>query len=507
MTLSLKPMTSVFQMLDVKHLTSMERHVRQIIASDEDRLEKAKKALKSLGDFPRGKQRVVKEQMRLVVGDLENVLGELKDVVGDLQVLVNQIDAVTNRLDEEYGPDFKNNERRRRKSTSNIEGKKAQKTPETKHYKSKSYHQLQVEPEKEVKSVVESKAQKTKDSSQELTSPVWQLRSITSALNESHPHMTTSYTPELYYYTDYPDPRFNEFTRDSLMDRFLNSRMTQSMSSRDSHLTQSSVLSSIYNSDKADGVMCRSSDTSGIMVSSKDSKMGESFSEPEYALSSVCHSKDKRNATAVSTSDTNNNDSVKSRKDTSSSRCSPFCPTVKSLPEISAIACGNSERLLRPADEFVSDHDSLSMTSSIQSGSSGGHDPNQLHCDPSCSMTPDSDYYEREFEMKVELEYDDDLDNYYGIDECLSVELESFKECNVKYRDRNLNNDIWSNYLTTKDVGDDTDLEEDPFVDSAADVSSDLLNENMAASSIPTSPSDFGDYLTWERSLDSSDFD
>ena len=492
-------------MLDVRQLTSMERHVREIIASDEDRLEKAKKALRSLGDLPRGKQRVVKEQMRLVVGDLENVLGELKDVVGDLQVLVNQIDAVTNKLDEEYGPDVRVNERRRRKSTSNIEAKK---TPETQHCKSKSFHHIEVEPDKKDITADTKKCEKTMNvGSQELTSPVWQLRSITSALNESHPQMSQSYTPEMYYYNDYPDPRFREFSRDTLMDRFLNSRMTQSMSSYDSHLTQSSVLSSIYNSEKTEGVMCRSSDTSGIMVSSKDSKMGESMSEPEYILKNTCQSKRRPEDLGVSMSDSNNNDSLKMRKGRSVVRCGQLCSSDKQ--DIRAIASGNTERLLRLGDDAVSDHDSFSMTSSTRSESSCGRDPNHVHCGPSCSMSPDSDYcgvYEREFEMKVELEYDDDLDNYYGIDECLSVELESFKECNVKYRDRNLNNDIWSNYMTTKDIGDDTDLDEDPFIDSAADVSSDLLNENMAASSIPTSPSDFGDYLTWERSIDGSDF-
>ncbi len=47
----------------------------------------------------------VKEQMKMVVGDLENVLGELQSVVGDLQVLVKQIDIVTSKIDKEYKVD------------------------------------------------------------------------------------------------------------------------------------------------------------------------------------------------------------------------------------------------------------------------------------------------------------------------------------------------------------------------------------------------------------------
>ena len=68
---------------------------------------------------------IVKEQMKMVVGDLENVLGELQTVVGDLQVLVNQIDIVTSKIDGEYRsesePRTGNNEENRRRSTSALE--------------------------------------------------------------------------------------------------------------------------------------------------------------------------------------------------------------------------------------------------------------------------------------------------------------------------------------------------------------------------------------------------
>ena len=67
---------------------------------------------------------IVKEQMKMVVGDLENVLGELQTVVGDLQVLVKQIDIVTSKIDEEYKsenePNTSNNDENRRRSTSSC---------------------------------------------------------------------------------------------------------------------------------------------------------------------------------------------------------------------------------------------------------------------------------------------------------------------------------------------------------------------------------------------------
>ena len=66
--------------------------------------------------------KVVKEKVRLVVGDLENVLGELKTMVGDLKVLCNQIDVVTDKIDEEYGVELRTNETEpRRKSASAVD--------------------------------------------------------------------------------------------------------------------------------------------------------------------------------------------------------------------------------------------------------------------------------------------------------------------------------------------------------------------------------------------------
>ena len=68
---------------------------------------------------------IVKEQMKMVVGDLENVLGELQSVVGDLQVLVKQIDIVTSKIDQEYKsenePNTSNIAENRGKSTSAVD--------------------------------------------------------------------------------------------------------------------------------------------------------------------------------------------------------------------------------------------------------------------------------------------------------------------------------------------------------------------------------------------------
>ena len=65
---------------------------------------------------------------------------------------------------------------------------------------------------------------------------------------------------------------------------------------------------------------------------------------------------------------------------------------------------------------------------SMKSAISDQLDPHHANCSQ-CSPSPDTDYcgvYERELELRLELEHNDQLDNYNGIDETNTAEMYSF---------------------------------------------------------------------------------
>ncbi len=352
----------------------------------------------------------VKEKVKLVVGDLENVLGELKTVVGDIRVLVNQIDVVTEKIDKEYGVELR---------TSDI------------------CDDIVIDHRRKSTSAI------TYIDDQNNQAAVNVRHSV------AHPY-DLKYTKPDWLYLDIGK---NAMSPNKRSDRNKNG----SGSSNSSHKKRN----------------VRSSDTSGCVVSSRDSQNGN-----------VVSSSQQRSCSDKSDSKDSGTPSHKRNRKSKSER-----NRVNHLDDQSVEFSD-----LSPED-YVKKHRTKSENSL---------NPHHTHCSP-CSPSPEGEYcgvYERELEMKLELEYDDNLSNYNGIDEQNSFELESFKDFKIRYRD-NLNN-MWSAYtIGPLDIR-DIELENDPFLDdSATDISSDILNDNLAESS--TSHSNCGGLNSWGASFDSSD--
>ena len=390
---------------------------------DEVRMNQAKEFIRQIASTLETKKpgeksgRVVKEQVRLVVGDLESVLGELQTVVGDMRVLVHQIDAVTDKIDEEYGSQFRNSD----KSTGSSSDKGTQSSPDS------------------------------APSSENPPTP----ENVLSGETEPHSRLSRAY--------DIICKRNKWLCPDQSYSEPCSPKYRKSNATKDRY------------SDKN-----RSSDTSGCVLSSNEVSK-ETTPESDYVnlnlpLIPSVHDKSTRTGRRLSCNeyfschslthsgllqcmlDGYELSSAENSKETTPDSDyinlnvqlggSPLDDPSQTVADHYSTKTTSLQRSLlkegRPGviDNCPSPHHSyhppVRLPSELPSFCTLGH----KHCTPTHQTydVADDDYcgvYERELDLKLEVEYDDDdLDNSNAVDDGSRTDLHSYREYNATNEDR-----------------------------------------------------------------------
>ena len=356
---------------------------------------------------------IVKEQMKMVVGDLENVLGELQTVVGDLQVLVKQIDIVTSKIDEEYKsenePNTGNNDENRRRSTpvfDPLTSKRASQSNALKQTPSQSFDLIR----------------RQISSDYVFHAPVHRG----SQANSKFPNESTC--------------------------NFKNLENSKEIVTKDAD-TKTDKRQTAFRKETHFPVR--------IQMANK-----------LYEQAKKAHEDRAKNNNCAITKDPPSDDNSYNFKnkifDNNIMRCKPA--------------------MNKPLNaKHHSCQSSISSNKSYQQYTSGNHpESNATAVIPSPVSSAESDYcgvYERELDLKLELEFDDNLENYNGIDEGNTLELRNYTDYKLLQKLQPPNSlPSWRAYppmgVASVDLN-TIEFSDDLQITTPTESSSDILNDNV----------------------------
>ena len=392
---------------------------------------------------------IVKEQMKMVVGDLENVLGELQTVVGDLQVLVNQIDIVTSKIDEEYRsesqPSIGDSEGNRRRSTSALETLTTQEA-------------IHSNASKQAPSQSFDLIRRQMSSDYVFHAPVHRGSKASSKFQNSQKESNCDSA-------DNSKQNVKKLTDCKLEKR-------PSRFQKESHFpVRIQMANKLYEQAKKahEDKLKKNIQCNGI-IERKECPLIAAYDEN----SNKCKKKVFDNNFMLNKSSTNkalNAKQYSCRKSISNSKCN---------------------------QRYTNDNSSERNTSIII---------------PSPVSNVESDYcgvYERELDLKLELEFDDNLENYNGIDEGNTLELKNYTDYKLIQKLQPPNSlPSWRAYppmgVASVDLN-TIEFSDDLQITTPTESTSDILNDNVVCStrdfSTDNSPSIFDIESPWDNSAD-----
>ena len=416
-----------------------------------------------------GEQVVVKEQVKAVVGDLENVLGELKTVVGDLRVLVNQIDVVTSKIDEEYGAEVRTSMEvckvdKRRRSASILEtGTPKREVPAfVRHSLSQPFDVLRPNKDWIFHAPALDFASKMSDSPRHSNSSSAAVRSKKEEQYVCHAHNVANTKIDTIYGT----PKKDDIiicTPGSLCQR------------------KESVYHTPVHGGNRRRVDLAIYENVPITTCRTPSKSGSNNSRsPRTSSGSKTHSPRTSNSSGIGNSaesgngNTLNNKREKQRKPHrhSTKRSEMVDNTTqvdltKTTPSYFE-QCDNRRLVVSDMPDTGEYHHKRGTTLELLTN-------NHHHCSP-CSPSPDSDYcgvYERELDLKLELIFEDDIDN--NCDDRRTLDLQSYPGYGSTYDRERVSR--WAAY-TLVNMG-SLPLSDDQLTETPSECSSDILNDNV----------------------------
>ena len=405
-------------------------------------------------------QKVVKKQVKAVVGDLENVLGELKTVVGDLRVLVNQIDVVTNKIDEEYGTEVRSFDKRRR-STSLLETGTPKKDKGTcvRHSVSQPFDVLRQNER------CDSDPPSDQTIVTKLSEPPSHSNSNSTVI---HKKVDTIICHEHTMASDKKDDCtvFRASRKDDII-------ICTPGSTCHKKGTRTSLPSNASSRRNNDVVLY---ENVPIASSRTPSKSGSHiFRSPRTSSCSKSQSQRTSNSSGIGNINCNGNGNAPRDKHKHSYSKSIRTKRNSLREDDRNLFADDSNKDIN----FGKTEPTTHYSKGAQVDRANVLNVHHTHCSP-CSPSPDSDYcgvYERELDLKLELVFDDGFDNAY--DDRRTLDLEPYPGYGASFVRERVSR--WAAY-TVVNI-DRLPTSDDQLTETPSETSSDILNDNVLRSS------------------------